>query len=182
MILFLFVLLLHPWIFAFDFLHLQQPQDHDGDPRLFLVAALPLQSQDSTESGARPLTQTLNDAARSLLREQRDSADRSHWVRNCPGYRQIAEQLCNFGFDRITRLFASRSCFDADYERSWCCPSTDPVSGKSTGGVVLPDCFIPDGFNSLTPELCRRWGSTSDGLSVSEPLQLVLWKTSGLGW
>ncbi|CAD7972052.1 unnamed protein product [Amoebophrya sp. A120] len=76
-------------------------------------------------------------------------ARRKQWVQNCPGYRQIGQQLCQFGFDRITRLFATRSCFDADYERSWCCPAPG-----ATHQVVLPDCFIPDGFNSLTPRLC----------------------------
>ncbi|CAD7936172.1 unnamed protein product [Amoebophrya sp. A25] len=86
-----------------------------------------------------------------------DSDVRFHpsWVENCPGYAAIGQQLCAFGFDRITRLFASRSCFDADYERSWCCPEKDPTK-KAFGQprIILPDCFIPDGFNSLTPKLC----------------------------
>lgn len=69
------------------------------------------------------------------------------WIEQCPYHAWIASHLCQHDFDRVIRYFASGSCFDADYEKQWCCP-------QDSAGVVLPDCFIPDGFNSLNERLC----------------------------
>ncbi|CAD7963764.1 unnamed protein product [Amoebophrya sp. A120] len=85
------------------------------------------------------------------------------WEQQCPQMLQVLDQFCGHGFDHLFRLYATNSCFNADFSEKLCCGyELDlAVRGKNgeklpiTTAVVNPSCFVGnDVFAALSPEVC----------------------------